>query len=447
MNTRPPPPSADEDVSIHRPFRIAGLTLKTIQPGSFRNKGDIFMNSLMLTRIAWKALGRNKLRTGLALLGIAIGVGAVISMVAIGEGASIRVEKSIATLGANLIWIEEGSVNRGGVRTGTKGTRRLVVADAEAIKTIPFVINVSPLVDSRVQIIYQNQNWRSQVRGTSPEYLAVKEWPIVLGQSFTAEDVRNARNVCILGQTMRLKLFGPEDPIDQIIRVKNLPVRVLGVLAPHGASITGGDQDDTFLMPYTTVQKKIMGQPWLDDIQCSATSAEALAEAEKQITALLRERHGIMPGRDDDFNLRHPIEIAEAVAASVKTMEMLLATIASISLLVGGVGIMNIMLVSVTERTHEIGIRMSVGAKGFDILQQFLWEGIIVSLAGGLFGILLGAGAALVIEKTVGWPVRLTPDAVLLAFGFSVGIGVFFGYYPAFKASRLEPIDALHFEA
>jgi putative ABC transport system permease protein len=232
-----------------------------------------------------------------------------------------------------------------------------------------------------------------------------------------------------------------------MIRVKNLPVRVVGVLAAKGASVTGGDQDDTFLMPYTTVQKKIMGQPWLDDIQCSATSAAVLAEAEKQIAALLRERHGITPGRDDDFNLRHPIEVAEAVAASVKTMEMLLATIASISLLVGGVGIMNIMLVSVTERTHEIGIRMSVGAKGFDILQQFLTEGIAVSLIGGLLGIGLGAAAALAIEKTVGWPVRLTPSAVLLAFGFSVGIGVFFGYYPAYKASRLEPIDALHFEA
>jgi putative ABC transport system permease protein len=405
------------------------------------------MKTLILTRIAGRALSRNKLRTGLALLGIAIGVGAVISMVAIGEGASIRVEKAIATLGSNLIWVEEGSVNRGGVRTGTKGTRRLVVADAEAIKTIPFVINVSPLVDTRVQVICENQNWRSQVRGTAPEFLAVKQWPVALGEPFTQDDVRNARNVCILGQTMRLKLFGSEDPIGRMIRVKNVPVRVLGVLAPHGASVTGADQDDTFLMPYTTVQKKIMGQPWLDDIQCSAASADVLAEAEKQITELLRERHGIMPGRDDDFNLRHPIEIAEAVEASVKTMEMLLATIASISLLVGGVGIMNIMLVSVTERTHEIGIRMSVGAKGFDILQQFLWEGIAVSLAGGLFGILLGAAAALVIEKTVGWPVRLTPDAVLLAFAFSVGIGVFFGYYPAFKASRLEPIDALHYEA
>jgi putative ABC transport system permease protein len=405
------------------------------------------MNPLKLTRIAGTALGRNKLRTGLALLGIAIGVGAVITMVAVGEGASIRVEKSIASLGANMIWIEEGSANRGGVRTGTKGTRKLIVADAEAIKTIPFVINVSPLVDSRVQIVYGNQNWRSQVRGTSPEFLAVKEWPIVLGECFTEDDVRGSRNVCILGQTMREKLFGSEDPVGQTIRVNKMPCLVLGVLAVKGASVTGGNQDDTFIMPYTTVQKKIMGQPWLDDIQCSATSAAVLAEAEKQITELLRERHGITPGRDDDFNLRHPVEIAEAVAASVKNMNLLLASIAAISLLVGGIGIMNIMLVSVTERTREIGIRMSVGARGFDIMQQFLWESIAVSLTGGFFGLLLGYAAAIALEETLGWPVRLTVNAMLLAVGFSFGIGVFFGYYPAFKASRLEPIDALRHEA
>jgi putative ABC transport system permease protein len=406
------------------------------------------MNAFMLNRIAWTALGRNKLRTGLALLGIAIGVGAVVSMVAIGEGASIRVERSIATLGANLIWIEEGSVNRGGVRTGSKGSSHLLVSDAEAIKTqVPFVTNVSPMVDTRVQIIYENQNWRSTVRGVSPEYLAVKEWPVVLGEPFSEEDVRSVRNVCIIGQTVRARIFGSENPVGRMIRVKNLPTRVLGVLAPKGASVTGGDQDDTFLMPYTTVQKKLMGQPWLDDIQCSATSAAVLAEAEKQITALLRERHQILPGMSDDFNLRHPVEIAEAVAASVKTMELLLATIASISLLVGGIGIMNIMLVSVTERTREIGIRMSVGARGFDIQLQFLWEAVSVSLVGGLLGILLGMATSVVIPKTLGWAVRLTPNAILAAFGFSATIGVFFGFYPAFKASRLEPIEALRFEA
>ena len=406
------------------------------------------MNAFMLNRIAWTALGRNKLRTALALLGIAIGVGAVVSMVAIGEGASIRVERSIATLGANLIWIEEGSVNRGGVRTGSKGSSHLLVSDAEAIKTqVPFVTNVSPMVDTRVQIIYENQNWRSTVRGVSPEYLAVKEWPIVLGEPFSEEDVRSVRNVCIIGQTVQARIFGYENPVGRMIRVKNLPTRVVGVLAAKGASVTGGDQDDTFLMPYTTVQKKLMGQPWLDDIQCSATSAAVLAEAEKQITALLRERHQILPGMSDDFNLRHPVEIAEAVAASVKTMEMLLATIASISLLVGGIGIMNIMLVSVTERTREIGIRMSVGARGFDIQLQFLWEAVSVSLVGGLLGILLGMATSIVIPRTLGWAVRLTPNAILAAFGFSATIGVFFGFYPAFKASRLEPIEALRFEA
>jgi len=406
------------------------------------------MNILALNRIAWKAFSRNKLRTGLALLGVAIGVGAVVSMVAIGEGASIRVEKSMATLGANLIWIEEGSATRGGVRTGSKGTRRLLVSDAEAIKTqIPFVTNVSPLVDTRVQIVYANQNWRSQVRGTSPEYLAVKEWAVVEGESFTEEDVHSAANVCLIGQTVRTRIFGSEDPIGQMIRVKNLPCHVVGVLAAKGASVTGGDQDDTFLMPYTTVQKKLMGQFWLDDIQCSATSAAVLAEAEKQITTLLRERHQIMPGIPDDFNLRHPVEIAEAVAKSVKDMEMLLASIAAISLLVGGIGIMNIMLVSVTERTREIGIRMSVGARGFDIQQQFLWEAVSVSLAGGLLGILVGVTASFLIQKMLGWAVRVTPNAVWLAFGFSAALGIFFGYYPAFKASRLEPIDALRFEA
>jgi putative ABC transport system permease protein len=334
------------------------------------------------------------------------------------------------------------------VRTGSKGSSHLLVSDAEAIKTqVPFVINVSPMVDTRVQIIYENQNWRSTVRGVAPEYLAVKEWPIVLGEPFSEEDVRSVRNVCIIGRTLQARIFGSENPVGRMIRVKNLPTRVLGVLAPKGASVTGGDQDDTFLMPYTTVQKKLMGQPWLDDIQCSATSAAVLAEAEKQITALLRERHQILPGMSDDFNLRHPVEIAEAVAASAKTMELLLATIASISLLVGGIGIMNIMLVSVTERTREIGIRMSVGARGIDIQLQFLWEAVSVSLVGGLLGCLLGMATSIVIPKTLGWAVRLTPNAILAAFSFSAAIGVFFGFYPAFKASRLEPIEALRFEA
>jgi putative ABC transport system permease protein len=401
-----------------------------------------------LVRVALVALGRNKLRTSLAMLGIAIGIGAVVSMVAVGEGASVKVEGSIASLGANMIWLEAGSVNMAGVRTGNIGTRSLVIGDAEAIKTqIPFVTNVSPQVDTGVQIVYGNKNWRSTVRGESPEYLAVKEWAVVLGDSFTDQDVRSAANVCVLGQSVWKNLFMDEDPINKMVRVKGLPCKVVGVLAAKGATATGQDQDDTFLMPYTTVMKKIKGQYWLDDIICSATSAGVLAEAERQIALLLRERHHIAPGSPDDFNLRHPVEIAEAVAKSVKDMEMLLASIAAISLLVGGVGIMNIMLVSVTERTREIGIRMSVGAREADIQKQFLLEALFISLAGGAFGIAIGAGASYAITNILQWPVQVSLNSLLLAFGFSVSIGVFFGFYPASKASRLDPIHALRHEA
>jgi putative ABC transport system permease protein len=405
------------------------------------------MGLFTLIRVALVALGRNKLRTSLAMLGIAIGIGAVVSMVAVGEGASVKVEGSIASLGANMIWLEAGSVNMAGVRTGNIGTRSLVIGDAEAIKTqIPFVTNVSPQVDTGVQIVYGNKNWRSTVRGESPEYLAVKEWAVVLGDSFTDQDVRSAANVCVLGQSVWKNLFMDEDPINKMVRVKGLPCKVVGVLAAKGATATGQDQDDTFLMPYTTVMKKIKGQYWLDDIICSATSAGVLAEAERQIALLLRERHHIAPGSPDDFNLRHPVEIAEAVAKSVKDMEMLLASIAAISLLVGGVGIMNIMLVSVTERTREIGIRMSVGAREADIQKQFLLEALFISLAGGAFGIAIGAGASYAITNILQWPVQVSLNSLLLAFGFSVSIGVFFGFYPASKASRLDPIHALRHE-
>jgi len=406
------------------------------------------MGLFTLIRVALVALGRNKLRTSLAMLGIAIGIGAVVSMVAVGEGASVRVQGSIASLGANMIWVEAGSVNVAGVRTGNIGTRSLVQGDADAIADqIPFVTNVSPQVDTGVQIIYGNKNWRSTVRGESPEYLAVKEWAVVLGDMFTDQDVRSAANVCVLGQSVWKNLFLDEDPINKMIRVKGLPCKVVGVLAAKGDSATGQDQDDTFLMPYTTVMKKIKGQYWLDDIICSATSAGVLVEAERQIALLLRERHRLAPGAPDDFNLRHPVEIAEAVAKSVKDMEMLLASIAAISLLVGGVGIMNIMLVSVTERTREIGIRMSVGAREADIEKQFLLEALFISLAGGVFGIAIGAGASYAITNFLQWPVRVSPNSLLLAFGFSVSIGVFFGFYPASKASRLDPIHALRHEA
>jgi putative ABC transport system permease protein len=407
------------------------------------------MGLLTLIRVALKALGRNKLRTSLAMLGIAIGIGAVVSMVAVGEGASVKVEGSIASLGANMIWVEAGSANAAGVRTGNASTRSLKQGDADAIATeIPFVTNVSPQVDTGVQIVYGNKNWRSTVRGESPEYLAVKEWAIVQGDMFTDQDVRSAANVVVLGQSVLNNLFINEDPINKMVRVKGVPCKVIGVLAAKGATATGQDQDDTFLMPYTTVMKKIKGgQYWLDDIICSATSTGLLAEAERQIAVLLRERHHIAPGAPDDFNMRHPVEIAEAVAKSVKDMEMLLASIAAISLLVGGVGIMNIMLVSVTERTREIGIRMSVGARQADIQKQFLLEALYISLAGGAIGITIGAGTSYAITNILQWPVHVTPNSLLLAFGFSVSIGVFFGFYPASKAAALDPIHALRHEA
>jgi putative ABC transport system permease protein len=406
------------------------------------------MNVLRLNRVAMLAIGRHKLRTFLSILGVAIGVGAVVSMVAVGEGATRRVQAAIASLGSNLLWVEEGSVNSRGVHTGSYGTRTLVIGDAEAIKSqVYLVTNVSPQVDTNVQVIYGDKNWRSTVRGESPEYLAIRQWPVVMGGPFTDEEVRSSANVCILGQTVVQRLFDPgEDPVGKMIRVKNLPCLVIGVLAAKGAAATGGDQDDTFIMPYTTVMRKIMGQKWLDDILCSATSEDVLDEAEQMIAGLLRERHHILPGAPDDFNFRHPKEIAEAVAQSKEIMKILLASIASISLLVGGIGIMNIMLVSVTERTHEIGLRMSVGARGVDIQQQFLWEAVMLSLTGGLAGIALGAVAADVLTNTLQWPVHVSLEAILLAFGFSAAVGMFFGLYPAYKASRLDPIDALRFE-
>src|ERR1051326_1757653 len=311
------------------------------------------------------------MRTGLTRLGIVIGVGAVICVVAIGEGASASVERAITNIGANMIWVEAGGVNRGGVRTGSGATKTLTIGDYEAIRdNVHLVTNVTPQADTRVQMVYGNQNWSTSVRGIGPEYLALKNWNVVRGGMFTEVDVERSAAVCVLGQTVVDQLFGEENPIGETMRVNSEPCTVVGVLEVKGQSATGQDQDDNLLMPYTTVMKKIKGQPWLDDIMMSATSAAVVDEAEQEITAMMRERHHIRG--DDDFNLRHPTEIAEAVKQSTQTMEALLAAIASVSLLVGGIGIMNIMLVSVTERTREIGLRQAVGARGRDVLREFL---------------------------------------------------------------------------
>ena len=405
------------------------------------------MNLLLIPRLALKALAHNKLRTGLTMLGIIIGVGAVICVVAIGEGAAASVERAITNIGANMIWVEAGGVNRQGVRTGAFGTKTLTLGDYEAIKEhIRLVTNVTPQADTRVQVVYGNQNWGTSVRGVGPEYLALKNWNVVRGGMYTDVDVERASNVCVLGQTVTEQLFETRDPIGEVIRVKNEPCTVVGVLEVKGQSATGQDQDDQFLMPYTTVMKKIKGQPWLDDVLMSATSAGVVDQAEQDITALMRERHHIKPGADDDFNLRHPTEIAEAVKQSTQTMEALLAAIASVSLLVGGIGIMNIMLVSVTERTREIGLRQAVGARGRDVLRQFLVEAVILSLIGGAIGIGLGVLGARAIADSFQWPSRISANAVGIAFGCSAAIGVFFGYYPARRAARLDPIEALRFE-
>jgi putative ABC transport system permease protein len=387
------------------------------------------------------------MRSVLTMLGVIIGVGAVICSVAVGQGASNQIQQQISNLGDNMVWIEAGSRSVNGVYTGAKGTKTLVLADARAIQQqVPLVFNVSPHVDTNVHLVYQNQNWFTAVRGVPPEYLAVRRWVVERGSVFSQDDVDHAANVCLLGQTVVTNLFGREDPIGKTMRVQNLPCRIIGVLTAKGQSPSGQDQDDTLMMPFTTVQRKIKGIDWLDDIMCSAASAPAIAPAEKQIAALLRERHHLRADEDDDFNLRHPAEIAKAGAESQRIMTILLASIASVSLIVGGIGIMNIMLVSVTERTREIGLRLAVGARGADVRMQFLGEATVLSLLGGSVGVLVGVAGSRLVATTLQWPTDVPLQALLVAVVFSGAVGVFFGYYPAHKAANLDPIDALRFE-
>jgi putative ABC transport system permease protein len=397
-----------------------------------------------VVRSALRALARHKLRSALTVLGISIGVGAFICSVAVGQGAARQIQEQIRSLGENMIWIEAGGRNVNGVRTGTHGTRSLTQGDARAIQEqVALVDNVSPNVDTHSTVVYHNQNWYTQVRGVTPNYLPVRHWQIERGGPFSQEDVDYAAKVCLLGQTVVANLFGSEDPVGETIRVQTLPCRVVGVLAPKGQSPTGQDQDDVVIMPFTTVQKKVMGIYWLDDIFCSAASPAAIGAAEAEITALLRERHHVLADQADDFNLRHPVEIAKASAAAQRTMTLLLGCIASVALLVGGIGVMNIMLVSVAERTREIGIRMAVGARGHDILAQFLVEAVTLSLIGGGIGVVLGLLGAYGIASIARWQTLIRADAIVAALTSSGAIGIFFGFYPARRASRLEPIEAL----
>jgi putative ABC transport system permease protein len=400
-----------------------------------------------ILNIALKALSRNKLRSMLTMLGIIIGVGAVIAMVGVGQGAQRKVQDQIAAMGTNLLYVSSGSVNRGGLRVGAGQTKSLVTDDMKAIvREIPTVAEAAPGSTAAAQLVWENQNWATRVTGTEPQYLDIRAWPLAEGSNFTQDDVTRAANVALIGATVKQNLFGATEPVGQTIRVGNLPFQVVGVLAAKGQSGMGQDQDDTVVVPITTLQKKITGQDWLQFIMVSATSQQASYAAQNQITSLLRDRHRIRTGQDDDFMVRNLADIADLADQQAQVMTMLLASIAGVSLIVGGIGIMNIMLVSVTERTREIGIRIAIGATEQDVLRQFLTESVVLSLIGGAVGIFFGVGSSLIITKALGWAILISPMAIGAAVVFSMGVGIFFGYYPAKKAARLDPIEALRFE-
>ena len=407
------------------------------------------MNLLVIFRVAIRALGRNKARSALTMLGIVIGVGAVIAMVSIGQGAQASVQEQIANVGTNLLFLRAGSQNVGGVQTGTddSGSRSLKVDDIEAIRReLPSVAMASPSVNARVQIIAGNQNWRTSVQGVAEQFPEIRKWSVASGRFFADTDIATAARVAVIGQTIANNLFPGMEPVGQTIRVRDLPFLVVGVMAPRGQDQQGRDQDDLILAPYTTVQKKLLAITYLQSALVSATSPDSTKIAEQQITDLLRQRHKLAPNQENDFSVRNMTDIAEAADATNRIMILLLGSIASVSLLVGGIGIMNIMLVSVTERTREIGIRMAVGARSSAVRVQFLIESIMLSLAGGLIGIIVGVGISLVVPGMLGWPTLVSPVAILGSVVFSAAVGTFFGYYPARKAAALDPIDALRYE-
>jgi len=403
-----------------------------------------FMNTF---RLALRALARNKMRSALTMLGIIIGVGAVIAVVSIGQGANYKVQQGIAAMGTNAVFIAAGSNRAGGVRQGQGGVKTLTIDDMNAIlQQIPLIKEAAPSLTNRQQVVYGNQNWNTQVTGTAPAYFDIRSWPVQSGSVFSDEEVDLAANVCVIGTTVEKILFQDEDPIGKTMRIGSLPFRVDGVLASKGQSAVGQDQDDVIFAPYTTVQRKVQGITWVQFINASAVTQQASLAAVAPIASLLRERHRLRPGTDDDFIIRTQADIEDLADQTQSTMTYLLGGIASVSLLVGGIGIMNIMLVSVTERTREIGVRMAVGATETDVQNQFLVEAVTLSMMGGAIGIVIGLIGSALISNLLSWPTLISGKAILAAAVFSAAVGIFFGYYPAKKAAQLDPIEALRYE-
>ncbi|MEP6991208.1 MAG: ABC transporter permease [bacterium] len=405
------------------------------------------MRQSTLLRMSLQSILKNKMRTVLTMLGIVIGVGAVIVMVAIGNGAQMQIQQQIENLGTNLIVITAGSTAQGGASQGAQSLNRLTVDDVDKIKSqATMLAAVSPVIVTRTQIVGNSKNWRAEVNGVSTDYLTIRNWGVTSGSLFSDDDVRAKRQVVVLGATVAKNLFPDSDPVGSDIRLGRSPFTIVGVLAAKGQTASGSDQDDVVLVPYTTAQSRLSGFTFLGQILASASDASVLAPAQNEIRDIMRDSHGIMSGATDDFTVRDQTTIAQAATSTSSVMTSLLAAIASVSLVVGGIGIMNIMLVSVTERTREIGIRMAIGARGGDVLTQFLVESVVMCLLGGVFGLAVGTGGAALVGHFTGWHVSTPASAVFLATGFSAAVGIFFGYYPARKAASLDPIQALRFE-
>ncbi len=398
---------------------------------------------------AWRAMGANRMRTALTMLGMVIGVGAVVLMMAIGQGAQYAVAQTISSMGSNLFIVIAGSTNVGGIRSGGGGGPTLNVSDADAIAELDGVTYVAPTHQGTRQLVYGANNWNTTVIGTTPSYLDARAWTIVSGHAFGDSDVRSATRVALIGKTASEALFGSDDPVGKTIRIQQSPFVVVGLLGAKGQNLDGRDQDDTVIVPLTTAQRKVFGTPFPGSVRVvmvQAASSEAMPQVEKSITSLLRQRHRIREDMENDFFVRNLAAAADSAAETTRVMSLLLGAIASVSLLVGGIGIMNIMLVSVTERTREIGIRMAIGARQKDILTQFLLEAIIISVAGCLIGLALGIGGALLINAITDMVIVISGGSVLVAFAVAAGVGIFFGFYPARKAAALDPIEALRYQ-